>query len=156
MRVLLIAPARLPNIKESSKGIPTSLLYLASALRKQKHTPIIHDLSVTAELTTDTKEGLPEELQQSIYRFSPALFAINCLTTLHFQFVAHIAETLRKKYPNIPIVVGGVHPSLFPEDILKNCPYIDYIIVGEGEEQITQLADKLSLNLNELNLSHIL
>ena len=155
MKVLLIAPARLPNLKEGKGGIPTSLLYLASALRARSHTPIIHDLSVIAGLTTDIREGLPEGLQQSIHRFSPELFAINCLTTLHFQFVAHIAESLRSNYPNIPIVVGGVHPSLFPKDILANCPYIDYIVVGEGEEQITQLADALSLNGSNVNLSHI-
>ena len=155
MRVLLIAPARLPNLKESKGGIPIPLLYLASALRARNHTPIIYDLSVMPGLTTDIREGLPEGLQQSINRFSPELFAINCFTTLHFQFVTHIAKTLRNNYQNIPIVVGGAHSSLFPKDILANCPYIDYIVVGEGEEQITQLADALSLNGSKANLSHI-
>ena len=155
MRVLLIAPARLPDLKATKGTIPTSLLYLASALRARNHTPIVHDLSIIEGLTTDIREGLSEGLQQSIHRFSPELFAINCFTTLHFQFVTHIAKTLCKNYPNIPIVVGGSHPSLFPKDILANCPYIDYIVVGEGEEQITQLADAISLNETDVNLSHI-
>jgi len=130
-------------------------LYLASALRARSHTPIIQDLSIIAGLSTNYRGDLPEGVQQSIHRSSPELFAINCFTTLHFQFVTHIAEALRKDYPNIPIVLGGAHPSLFPKDILVNCPYIDYIVVGEGEEQICQLADALSLNGSTANLSHI-
>lgn len=155
MRVSLIAPAKLPNLKATRGTIPLPLLYLASALRVRNHTPLISDLSVIAGLTTDFRGDLPEGWLQSIHRFSPELFGINCFTSLHFQFVMHVAKTLRKNYPNIPIVVGGSHPSLFPKDILANCPYIDFIIVGEGEEQITQLVDALSLNGFNANLSHI-
>lgn len=155
MRVLLIAPAKLPDMKTTKGTIPTPLLYLASALRARNHTPFVYDLSIIAGLTTDVKEELPEELQQLIHKFSPELFAINCFTTLHFQFVTHIAKALRKNYSNIPIVLGGSHPSLFPKDILANCDYIDYIVIGEGEEQITQLADALSLNASNADIAHI-
>ena len=155
MRVLLIAPAKLPNLKEGAGSIPTSLLYLASELRFRNHTPVIHDLSIVQGLTTDSREGLSEALRKSIDQFLPELFAINCITTLHFQYVSHIAMSLRKNYPEIPIVLGGVHPSLFPVNILDNYSYMDYIVVGEGEEQIVQLAEALSLNRYNANLSHI-
>jgi len=130
-------------------------LYLASTLRVFNHTSCIHDLSVIPKLTTDNRDDLPDVIGQSINRFSPDLFAVNCFTTLHFQSVAHIAKSLRKNYPDIPIVLGGAHPSLFPVEILNNCSYIDYVIVGEGEEQIVQLANALSLNGPNGDLSHI-
>lgn len=155
MRVLLIAPPRLPNLKECTGSIPTSLLYLASALRSGNHTPVVHDLSIATGLTTDSREDLTEALQKSIDQFSPELFAITCLTTLHYQSVVHIAKLLREYYPKTKIVVGGVHPSLFPKEILINCDYIDYVVIGEGEEQITQLANALSINGSCVDLSHI-
>lgn len=156
MRVSLIAPPRLSGLRSIKANMPpTALLYLASTLRAHHHTPCIHDLSIVSALTTDNRDELPESVLQTIDRFTPDLLAINCYTTLHFQSISHIAKLLRKKYPDIPIVIGGAHPSLFPEDILKNCSYIDYIVVGEGEEQIVQLANILSLNGSNGDLSHI-
>jgi anaerobic magnesium-protoporphyrin IX monomethyl ester cyclase len=36
--------------------------------------------------------------------------------------------------------VGGAHPTLFAEAILRNCSDIDSVVLGEGEEQIVALA----------------
>ena len=34
------------------------------------------------------------------------------------------------------IIVGGPHPTIFKQDIFKQCPDIDLGVVGEGEETI--------------------
>jgi radical SAM superfamily enzyme YgiQ (UPF0313 family) len=39
-------------------------------------------------------------------------------------------------------VWGGVHPSLLPEQILEN-KYVDFVVVGEGEETLLELAQAL-------------
>jgi radical SAM superfamily enzyme YgiQ (UPF0313 family) len=155
MKVLLIAPARLSNLRETKSTIPTHLLYLASALRLRNHIPMIYDFSIITGITTDTRGDLPDDLDRLINTLSPDLFAINCFTSQHFPFVTHIAHLLRKKYPEVRTVVGGAHPSLFPEEILANCPDIDYIIIGEGEEQICLLADELSNKISQIDLSHV-
>ena len=155
MKVFLISPPRLPDFKKCTGSIPTSLLYLASALRDKGHFPNVFDLSIISKLTTDCREELPESLKESIELFQPGLIGINCFTTLHFPYIRHLSRSLRKKYFDIPIVIGGAHPSLFPEAILENCPCIDYVVVGEGEEQITQLADALSVDHSHVNLTHI-
>jgi magnesium-protoporphyrin IX monomethyl ester (oxidative) cyclase len=155
MRILLVAPAKLQNMKATKGTIPIPLLYLASSLRAKSHTPFICDLSIIEGSTSDAIEDLPETLKQSILDFKPELFAINCFTSLHFHYISSIAKLLHSNYKGIPIVIGGAHPSLFPIEILTNCPYVDYISVGESEEQITQLADALSNNGFNANLSHI-
>lgn len=45
----------------------------------------------------------------------------------------------------IPVVWGGIHPSLLPKQTLEN-PYIDYVIQGEGELTLPEFSDMLDLH----------
>ena len=49
------------------------------------------------------------------------------------------AEIVRRLNYNIPIVWGGWQPSLLPEITIKNS-FCDYVLIGQGEESIVQLA----------------
>lgn len=155
MDVLLIQPPKLPGIKESRGTIPISLLYLSSYLRKFGHTPHILDYSV---LQTQIKEDVPklywEYCSEKITETGAGLIGINCFSTMHFPLVNNIAEKIRKGNPNVKICLGGCHPTLFPEDILRNCDYIDYIVLGEGEGPLVALADMLE-NEDEGSLENI-
>jgi len=42
----------------------------------------------------------------------------------------------------VPILWGGIHPSLLPQQCLKE-NYIDFVIVGEGEETIIEFVQRL-------------
>jgi len=47
-----------------------------------------------------------------------------------------------KRHTNVPLVWGGIHASLLPEQTLRD-PHIDYVIQGEGEETIVELVRAL-------------
>ena len=47
-----------------------------------------------------------------------------------------------KENSDVPIVVGGWHCTLFPEQ-MADCDYVDYVIEGEGEEHIVEIAETL-------------
>lgn len=47
-----------------------------------------------------------------------------------------------KTHSNIPVVAGGWHCTLFPEQ-MADSEYIDYVIAGEGEEHILDIAGRL-------------
>ena len=51
----------------------------------------------------------------------------------------NIARKLKQMKSHRKIIIGGVHASLLPQDIVKNCPEIDAVVVGEGEQIITDL-----------------
>ncbi|MBL7206313.1 MAG: radical SAM protein [Candidatus Aenigmarchaeota archaeon] len=53
-----------------------------------------------------------------------------------------IAKHVRKINPSIPIVWGGIHPTLLPHQTLEN-PFVDIVVSGEGEETLLELARKL-------------
>ena len=51
-----------------------------------------------------------------------------------------LAEEIRSSL-GIPIVIGGVHASYFPESCLQYC---DYVVLGEGDETILELIETLA------------
>jgi len=53
--------------------------------------------------------------------------------------LAHMIKLIR----NVPIVMGGVHPTIVKEQILIECQDIDYICIGEGEEFVIDVVNKL-------------
>lgn len=54
-----------------------------------------------------------------------------------------IAQLLKQKKSTIKIVIGGVFPTYHWEEILESQPSIDFIVIGEGEQVILDLAKAL-------------
>jgi radical SAM superfamily enzyme YgiQ (UPF0313 family) len=62
-----------------------------------------------------------------------------------------VSKKVKEKYPNLPIVWGGSHASLLPEQTVKH-PLVDIIVRGPGEVTIVALAKALK---NKKSLSNI-
>lgn len=69
----------------------------------------------------------------------PELIGIS-LTYLHRHIAREISIRIKRELP-IPIIWGGVEPTIFPEDSLK---YADMVLRGEGEEAMLELANRIS------------
>lgn len=68
---------------------------------------------------------------------------ITCLTGEQIRFAVQLAKHVKEIAGGVPVVFGGIHPSVLPEQTLKE-DYIDFAIIGEGEAAFKQLADALS------------
>lgn len=66
------------------------------------------------------------------------LIGVSCMTNTYPQFKRLVS---RLKKLNIPLLAGGVHPTVKPEECLED---VDYVCVSEGEEAIVELANYLS------------
>ena len=55
-----------------------------------------------------------------------------------------MARDLKHKAPKIPVIVGGTFASFNAVHILEDCPFIDCVGVGEGEELLIDYMDHLS------------
>ncbi len=84
--------------------------------------------------------------------FSPDLIAFSCLTNL-YPFIKTVASLLKKEM-NVPIIVGGPHATTLPEYLLKNKD-IDMVCLGEGEEALLELANKMEAGQNIFNTKNI-
>lgn len=61
-----------------------------------------------------------------------------------------IAHIIKDEQISSPVVLGGPHVTVLPEETLKEFPAIDAAVIGEGEETTPELADALQ-NKNDLN-----
>ncbi len=52
-----------------------------------------------------------------------------------------IAENIKRR--GIPVIMGGIHVTFFPDEALDYC---DYVVRGEGEETIVELLEALENN----------
>jgi radical SAM superfamily enzyme YgiQ (UPF0313 family) len=78
-------------------------------------------------------------LIEAIAKYDPGLIAFSALTGVH-----HSLERLAffiKQHLNIPIIVGGPHPTYSPE--ILDRPGIDIICRGEGELALLELAEAM-------------
>ena len=65
-------------------------------------------------------------------------------TTPIISNAREIARKARILWPDCQIVMGGVHPTVLPEETLSE-PVVDVVVRGEGEITITDLANGKSL-----------
>jgi len=77
-------------------------------------------------------------LVDTLERFRPDLIGFS-LTSLPLKQAAEVTARLREHF-DVPVIWGGPGPTLEPESCLEHA---DMVCVGEGEEVIVALADRL-------------
>jgi radical SAM superfamily enzyme YgiQ (UPF0313 family) len=86
--------------------------------------------------------GAPFELvrqARSVLAFEPQIVGLSA-TTSSFPDAADWAQMIKAHDPRIVIVCGGVHVSALREKLLAAYPAFDYMIAGEGEAAMSDLA----------------
>lgn len=73
---------------------------------------------------------------------SPDAVGITSLTCTAYHAMA-LARLIKERSPRTIIIAGGYHFSFLPEESLKICKAIDYIVIGEGEITAFELLDNL-------------
>ena len=124
--------------------LPASVLMVAAPLVKADYKVKIID----QRIDKDWKKILLGELEKK-----PLIFGVSALTGRQILNGLE-ASKLVKENSNVPVAWGGVHPSLLPEQTLEN-KYIDFVVVGEGEETFLELVNTLKKNVG-YTMSHIL
>lgn len=72
-------------------------------------------------------------IASEIYKLSPDVVGFSTYIW-NLKETLKVCEILKTVKPQIKILLGGPEVSYDGEEILKETPYIDYIIYGEGEE----------------------
>ena len=77
---------------------------------------------------------------EKVVRFRPDLVAFSAITNLYLP-ITRLAKKI-KKVLDVPIVIGGNHPTSIPEEVIKDECY-DGVCIGEGEEPLEELLQRL-------------
>ena len=127
MRIILISAATFP----SDQGIRT----ISAILKKAGHDVKIVFMAYSEDYS---KFYHNRELNQLVNICKNAdLIGVNCYVSTMpraIQITGFLKKKLKKE---IPIVWGGIHPTLFPQDCIK---YADIVCVGDGEDAVLDLA----------------
>jgi anaerobic magnesium-protoporphyrin IX monomethyl ester cyclase len=107
---------------------PLGLAYLAAYLENKGVTAKIIDMQVE-------HEPFPEMAGK--IDFAPDFIGVTATTTIIKDAMA-LVKTCKKYFPRAKIVMGGVHPTFTPDEILQDQD-VDYVIRGEGEESLYRL-----------------
>ncbi len=141
MKVLLINPpaentilGNNPTIIDEERGYnpPLGLLYIAAYLQENSS----HEVEV---IDSQAEELNYSQLAEKIKVSGPDVIGI---TTMSFTLVdvLETARLVKKISPDICVVLGGVHPYIYPEETIS-LPEIDYLILGEGEVVFAELVN---------------
>ncbi|MFC2056493.1 B12-binding domain-containing radical SAM protein [Chloroflexota bacterium] len=66
------------------------------------------------------------------------VIGLSCYTA-STAYVFHTAKICKKVLPQSKIIVGGIHPTILPEETLNSCKEIDAVVIGEGEYTVLEL-----------------
>lgn len=114
---------------------PLGLMYIASFVNQQNN----HDIRI---FDTRFYKNYLKNIQTLIKEFSPDVVGISALT-LEAPRMFQIANIIKSRYTDIPIIVGGPHATSAPEEVISNYD-IDIAVIGEGEGTFTEVLDALS------------
>ncbi len=172
--ILLIQPPVRDFYLTAKRTIPYGLACIAATLRKQGFdVKIIDGLSTSKSRIIDLPGemeylrqfyGRPdqspfglfhhyrhfgysfEHIGRSAGASGAFLVGISALFTPYFQEVLTVAESVKRFHPACHIVIGGHHPTVFPEHAMEHRA-IDFAIRGEGEVSMPLLAGALKTGL---------
>jgi len=138
MNVLLVAPPVSPKIETLTAikmiAPPMGLAYLAAVL-EEAHCPVEILDSPPLRITLNQ---LPKELE----RRKPDLVGVTA-TTATVTEALRTAEIAKKALPGSTVALGGAHITFTPERTMKEYPFIDIGVIGEGEETVLELVQAL-------------
>jgi radical SAM superfamily enzyme YgiQ (UPF0313 family) len=115
---------------------PLGIETLAPVLRQHGHQVRMFD-------TCHPKMKEPD-IVQALRDDPPDVVALSFLSTTTYPGVKSMAQVVKAEMPKVPIICGGVFATMNQERILKDCPFIDVVGVGEGEELLPDYLDHLN------------
>ena len=144
MKILLVHPPIPQSYYNQEFYIPSSMGYLAAVLCENGDQVRIVDMNTLKQHNKpDAVKVYQEHLFNAVNAFGPDLIGFGCLFSGNFPDVLKFANLCKSKFPEIPIIAGGIHFTLHAQAILENCSVFDFLALGESEESIVELADAL-------------
>ncbi|WMM23633.1 B12-binding domain-containing radical SAM protein [Tissierella sp. MB52-C2] len=109
----------------------------------------VRDL-ISIELKEYTINQNIDFIASDIYKENPDVIGFSTYIW-NLTETLEICEILKIVKPEIKIILGGPEVSFGGEKILKDNPFIDFIVYGEGEETFKELMEALISNSSKYN-----
>src|SRR5690606_4353302 len=111
--------------------MPLALIAVASALDREKYEVVIVDGRL------DSPQALFDQIEGAL------CLGVTVLTGAPLHDALEISRTVKSRRPDLPVIWGGWHPSLFPEMCVAE-PSVDAVVIGQGEETFAEMVARLA------------
>ncbi|MFQ5593402.1 MAG: B12-binding domain-containing radical SAM protein [Anaerolineae bacterium] len=113
--------------------MPLAVLAVGSYLDPQRYDVRIVD----GRLERDPVGAVLAEIDDAL------CLGVTVLTGGPIRDALRVTRAAKSRRPDLPVIWGGWHPSLFPTETLKE-PSIDITVQGQGEETFAEILDRLA------------
>jgi radical SAM superfamily enzyme YgiQ (UPF0313 family) len=93
----------------------------------------------------ENKSSMETDLLDVVTSFKPDIIGLSILEIMYDTSV-NLCKVVKKEFQDIPLMAGGVFPTLSPEVVTRE-PVFDIVCIGEGESAVGELADRISQGL---------
>ena len=134
MKIMLILPPSKFVLKDKLgiTSIPLGLAYLASFVERDNHNVRIVD--------SPTLRYNIQDIKEEIKKFRPHIVGVTATTSSIYD-AYNVAKAAKEINPGVKVVIGGPHVTFTAKETLKECPFIDVVVRGEGEETFRELVN---------------
>jgi radical SAM superfamily enzyme YgiQ (UPF0313 family) len=121
-----------PAFTSTDATAPLGILAVATPLLRAGYEVRIIDSTITPNF----KQRVMEELADAL------CLCVSLVTGPMIRETVDIARETKRLYPDVPVVLGGWHPSLLPHQTLA-APYVDVVVKGQGEEALLEIVQRI-------------
>ncbi|PWT98021.1 MAG: B12-binding domain-containing radical SAM protein [Terriglobia bacterium] len=114
-----------PAFSSQEATAPLGILAVSTPLLRAGYQVKIVDSTITPNF----QQRVLEELEDAL------CLAVSLVTGPMIRETVQIARAAKRLYPRLPVVLGGWHPSLLPDQTLA-AEYVDVVVVGQGEDAL--------------------
>tara|TARA_B100000029_G_scaffold73352_1_gene65185 strand:+ start:2964 stop:4463 length:1500 start_codon:yes stop_codon:yes gene_type:complete len=153
-RIALVSPQVISDKNQVRKAQPPlGMAYLAAVLEENGYAgnvlcidAVVEGYDTIVELNDDpnfVQYGLEtENIVRRLENFDPDLIGITSLFSSMTECAFSVANGLKKRFPNTPLLMGGNHASNTAVDIMREVTCIDFVLKGEAEYTFLEFSDK--------------
>jgi len=114
---------------------PIGIMSLSAVLKQAGHDCVMFD-----QANPDTPN---EVIVRTINHDQPDLVGLSFLSTTSYPYAKILARQIRASNPKVKLAFGGVFASLNAPLVKLQCPEVDFVCRGDGEQLILDLVGRL-------------
>jgi radical SAM superfamily enzyme YgiQ (UPF0313 family) len=121
-----------PAFSSQEATAPLGILAVSTPLLRAGYEVRIIDSTITPHF----EKRVLDELEDAI------CLAVSLVTGPMIRETLQIAKAVKTLYPNKPVILGGWHPSLLPDQTLA-AEYVDVVVKGQGEDALLEILERI-------------
>src|SRR5689334_24023168 len=121
-----------PAFSSQEATAPLGILAVSTPLLRAGYEVTIIDSTITPNF----QKRVIEELEDAL------CLGVSLVTGPMIRETVQIARAAKKRYPDKPVILGGWHPSLLPDQTLA-AECVDIVVKGQGEDALLEIVERI-------------